>query len=107
MLELWEVLVPTITNEGKPIRTRFHRVWDEKVRALAGGLTVLTPAKGQWVSPEGATFVERMIPVRIACNSEQLEEIMKFTIDYYKQEAIFAYKISDTVRIYTKGMKDV
>ena len=103
MLELWEVLVPTITNEGKPIRTRFHRVWDEKVRALTNGLTVLTPAKGQWVSPEGDIFVERMIPVRIACTSEQLEEILKFTIEYYKQDAIFAYKISNAVRIYTKG----
>ena len=103
MLELWEVLVPTIRNNGEPIRTKFHRVWDEKVRALTSGLTILTPAKGQWVSPEGTTFEERMIPVRIACDKEQLDEILRFTVEYYEQEAIFAYKISDTVRIYEKG----
>lgn len=30
----WEILVPTQTNEGKPIRTRFHRVWDDKVEVI-------------------------------------------------------------------------
>lgn len=99
--ELWEVLIPTITNEGKPIRTRFHRVWDTKVRELTNGLTVLNVAKGQWVSPEGDIFEERMIPVRIACTEDQLNEILEFTIKYYDQKAIFAYKISDTVKIYT------
>lgn len=103
MLELWEVLVPTIRNNGKPIRTRFHRVWDKKVRALTNGLTVLTPAKGQWVSAEGELFEERMIPVRIACTGEQLSEVLKITADYYEQKAIFAYRISDTVKIYTRG----
>jgi hypothetical protein len=48
--ELWEVLVPTETGDGrggkKPIHTRYHKVWDAKVRAITGGLTVLTPAKG-------------------------------------------------------------
>jgi len=46
--ELWEVLVPTVRRVGgRPYRTRFHRVWDAKVRALTGGLTILTPVKGQ------------------------------------------------------------
>ena len=92
---MWEILVPTISNEGKPYRTRYHRVWDEKVRAIAGGLTILRPAVGQWVSPEGELFKERMIPVRIMCNREQIEEIIDITIKYYDQLAVLAYRVSD------------
>ena len=69
--ELWEILVPTQYPSGKPIRTRFHRVWDEKVRAITGGLTILAVAKGTWTSPDGEVFRERMIPVRIACQEDR------------------------------------
>ena len=65
---LWEILVPTISNDGKPFRTRFHRVWDEKVRQVAGGLTITPPVKGQWIGFNKDLFTERNIPVRIMCN---------------------------------------
>ncbi len=94
---LWEILVPTISNEGKPFRTRYHRVWDAKVRALTNGLTILTPAKGQWVSPAGDLYSERMIPVRILCTRSEIEKIVDLTMKYYNQLAILAYKISDEV----------
>ena len=93
---LWEILVPT-TKDGKPIRTRYHRVWDEKVRKITGGLTILQPAKGQWIAPDGELFTERMIPVRIAGSREQILKIMELTLAYYDQQAIFAYKVSDEV----------
>ena len=91
---MWEILVPTVSNEGKPFRTRYHRVWDNKVRTIAGGLTVLRPAIGQWVNPEGDLFKERMIPVRIMCSRDQIEEIIDITMKYYDQEAILAYMVS-------------
>lgn len=94
---LWEILVPTISNEGKPYRTRYHRVWDAKVRALANGLTILTPAKGQWISPTGELHAERMIPVRIYCTKTDIDKIVDLTMSYYNQLAILAYKISDDV----------
>lgn len=97
MKQLWEILVPTIHNDGKPIKTRFHRVWDQKVREISGGLTILNPARGQWISPEGQLFHERMIPVRIACTKNQIIDIMDMTAKYYEQKAIFAAKISDEV----------
>lgn len=101
MNELWEILVPTTHPiTGKPIRTRFHRVWDAKVRAISGGLTILTPTKGQWTPPEGSpntTLSERMIPVRIACTREQIEKIIDITLKYYEQECVMCYKISDEV----------
>ena len=101
--EMWEILVPTVMPNGKPIRTKFHKVWDQKVYAITGGLTVLTPTKGKWVCPEGSLFEERMIPVRVACTREQLNTIVDMTLTYYKQKAVLAYKISSEVIIKHKG----
>jgi hypothetical protein len=103
---LWEILVPTIMN-GKPIRTRYHRVWDKKVRAISGGLTILTPAKGHWVAPGGELFVERMIPVRVKCTEEEIDKISDFTARYYNQQAVMYYAISEKVciRQYMEGKR--
>jgi len=95
--ELWEIMVPTISNDGKPFRTRYHRVWDNKVRAIANGLTILHPVKGQWISSSGQLHSERNIPVRIACTRSQIIEIMRMTKVYYSQEEIMAYKVSEEV----------
>lgn len=95
---MWEILVPTIRRrDGKPIKVRFHRVWDSKVRAISGGLTILSPAKGQWIARDGELFVERMIPCRIMCTEEQINQIIDMTLVYYDQLAILAYRISDNV----------
>jgi len=105
-MELWEILVPTeMERDGlvKPIKTRYHKVWDSKVREIAGGLTISPPHKGQWLSPSGELFAERMIPVRIACTEEQMEKIMDFTMTYYNQLAVLAYRVSDKVLYKEKG----
>jgi hypothetical protein len=94
--ELWEILVPTVRNDGKPFRTRFHRVWDKKVEAISGGLTILTPGKGTWVH-EGQSIRERMIPVRVMCTREQIERIIDLTLEYYDQIAVMAYRVSDEI----------
>lgn len=99
---LWEILVPTVRNDGRPIRTRFHRVWDAKVRDISGGLTIMNATKGQWVGQDDELFDERMIPVRIIANEEQINEIIKLTIEYYDQQAVLAYKVSDDVRLVYK-----
>ena len=101
---MWEVLVPTVRNDGRYIKTRFHRVWDSKVRAITGGLTILPVNRGQWVSPSRKLFLERMIPVRIACKRSQLEEILNMTLKYYEQEAVLAYKVSEEVIIKHAGV---
>lgn len=94
---LWEILVPTVRNDGIPIHTRFHKVWDKKVYEITNGLTILNPTKGKWVSPDGKLFAERMIPVRIIATRDEIEKIIDFTMEYYEQEAILAYKISNEV----------
>lgn len=122
-VSMWEILVPTekriktsapeaggednalwpakyaLWEKQNAYTTRYHRVWDRKVRAITGGLTVLTPAKGQWVSPEGELYQERMIPVRIVATRDQIEQIIDLTIEYYDQLAVLCYKVSDEVII--------
>jgi hypothetical protein len=95
--EVWEIFVPTQLNCGKPIRTRQHREWDNRVRRITGGLTILSPAKGQWVAPDGTLFKERMIPVRIVCTRAEIEKIIDITMDFYDQLAMLAYKVSSEV----------
>ena len=77
--------------------TRYHRVWDEKVREITGGLTILTPAKGQWISPSGELHAERMIPVRMIATRDQINTIIDMTLEYYDQLAVLCYKLSDEV----------
>lgn len=96
MRQLWEILVPTMRNDGRPIRTRFHKVWDAKVREISGGLTIMPVAKGQWIFKE-MLFEERMIPVRIIATRDQIDKIIDMTMKYYEQLAVLAYKISDDV----------
>jgi hypothetical protein len=95
--KLWEILVPTVRNNGKPYRTRYHRVWDKMVRTISGGLTILPPSKGQWIAPDGTLFSERMIPVRILATSEEMDRIIDMTIVYYDQIAVLAYVVSSEV----------
>jgi len=96
---IWEILVPTVMPNGKPIRTKQHREWDSRVRRITGGLTVLPVAKGQWVSPDDELHAERMIPVRIACNQRKMNTISDMTAWFYRQEAVMFYRISDEVHI--------
>lgn len=119
---MWEILVPTEKRVKSPrptsqdvapgsdyaealeqwqkrnsYTTRYHRVWDEKVRVITGGLTILQPAKGQWVSPDGELFQERMIPVRIVATRPQINTIIDLTMAYYDQLAVLCYRVSDEV----------
>lgn len=99
MSELWEILVPCQYNTGKPVRTKHHKEWDKVVRSITGGLTVMSPVKGQWICSQGNLFSERMIPVRVACSEEKIKKIIDFSLTHYRQLAIMAYRISDKVLI--------
>ena len=86
MKMIWEILVPTERRlePGKYYSTRYHKVWDGMVRNITDGLTVMAPARGQWVSPTGELFQERMIPVRIVATREEIEKVIDLTIKYLR-----------------------
>lgn len=96
---LWEILVPCQYNDGTPVRTRHHKSWDEKVRRVAGGLTVMKPATGQWVH-EGKVYHDRTIPVRVLCTDAQMGKIVQMTMLHYEQLAVIAYVISERAEIF-------
>lgn len=119
-LRLFEILVPTKmfpanqlgvvdweSEEMVPATTAHHRVWDSFVRNISGGLTILSPAKGQWIlnaesrsvlkTKDGVLFEERVIPVRIACTQEDMEKIGKFTLKHYRQVEVMYYAVSDEI----------
>lgn len=95
---LWEILVPVTSDQGQ-IPVSHHRIWDESVRAISGGLTILKTARGYWVSPSGDLFVETMIPVRIFCSEDEIDRVADLTAKHYDQEAVMYYRISDKVII--------
>ncbi len=99
MAELWEIFVPSAFNDGAEVNIEHHRLWDDHVRGIAGGLTILKSAKGVWESPDGTIFREKMIPVRIFCSEVEINEISDFTMQHYDQHAVMAYRVSDHVII--------
>jgi hypothetical protein len=99
MQRLYEILVPR-TKDKTPIPDSHHHIWDEFVRSMPGGLTIMKSAKGQWVDPtNGTLFKEPMIPVRVYCRPEQIESIANFTARHYEQKAVMYYVISTEVTI--------
>lgn len=94
---LWEILVPNYDNLGQKYELDYHHKWDDKVRNITGGLTILKTAKGQWLNSDGKLFAEEMIPVRIYCSSKDISDIVNITINHYAQEAVLAYEISNNV----------
>lgn len=94
--QFWEVLVPTVRNNGRPIRTRFHNVWDAGVEKICGGMTIYHPAKGSWLH-EDKQYKERMIPVRVLATDEQIRRVVAFTAEYYDQIEVLAYRVSDKI----------
>lgn len=103
MKVLYEVLVPTMYGDTQtPIGTRHHKHWDVRVQAISGGLTILSPARGKWIY-KGVEYPERVIPVRIMCTEPQINEIVRITIEHYRQEAVMYYVLSNDVHIVHRG----
>jgi len=95
--ELWEILVPASNNKTMRFSYAHHKLWDAKVKEISGGVTIMQVAKGEWISPTGQLYVDRVIPCRVICTEEQISEIVDFTIEHYQQEAVLAYRISTNV----------
>jgi hypothetical protein len=74
--------------------------WDKRVRKISNGLTILPPAKGQWVNEkDGTLYVERVIPVMIIATADQMKKISKITAKHYDQIAVMYFKMSSESHI--------
>ncbi len=93
---VWEILVPAENNSGVEFTLEHHKKWDEFVKNLTGGLTIMKSAKGQWIYNK-KTYFDKVIPCRIACSPKKIKKIIDFTIKHYEQKAVYAYKVSKTV----------
>jgi len=94
-MNLYEILVPTKYGDTiRPIRTRHHKEWDKVIRSLSGGLTILSPAKGQWIDRD-QLYEERVIPVRIMCTEAIMKRVVQFTLKHYRQKAVMFFLVSD------------
>ena len=102
---MWEILVPTNFRWGQTVPAEYHREWDGRVRSITGGLTIMHPAKGEWVCGEedGTVFREPMIPVRVWATRKQMDRIAEITLDHYDQLAVMFYHISDEVLIVSRA----
>lgn len=101
---MWEILVPYNNNKGEKYPIEHHHKWDDYVKKISGGLTIHKVAKGQWINPfNGMLLKDRMIPVRIICAENEIENIIQFTINHYDQQAVLAYEISNNVKIRYKN----
>ncbi len=99
---LWEILVP-VWSKG------VMEDWKEKVISISKGLTVCKKVKGYWLDPDfvedriyypkanQAVIKESMLPVRVACNREQMTQIATYTKEFFKQESLMYYRLSDEV----------
>ena len=104
-INLYEVLVPASFGKSR-FTYEHHKEWDAFVLEIAGGLTIMRGAKGEWINPSGKIFRDRIIPCRVACTAEQLDKIINFTIKHYDQEAVMAYRIGKEVIIkYAPGQR--
>ena len=91
--------MPTHSNEKIEFPIEYNHQWDEQVRNITGGLTILGLAKGSWIDPSGKICTENIIPVRISCTKNNIEKIIDLTIKHYDQQAVLAYQISSDVKI--------
>lgn len=94
-LIVWEIFVPNSFALTK------HKAWDKKVREISNGLTIYKPVRGHWLGDDGIVE-ETMIPVRIACSTEQIDKIAAIMLEHYEQQAVMYYLITDKVFIKTK-----
>ena len=97
---LWQIFVPAYDNNGNEIPVSHHQKWDDKIKDIAGGLTINKKSRGIWISQTGTIFKEEMIPVLVYCSYHDISSVIAvITKRHYDQEAVMFYKVSDEVYI--------
>lgn len=83
------------TDEAGKFTDLFHADFFYQVLSRTNGYSILPEVEGVWQPELGRICREKMIPVRIACTSEQIAEIAEFAKSHYDQEAIFVLELGE------------
>jgi len=101
--EMWEFLLPMINVARHRITFTEYLEWGNEVKKITTGLVLLPFENASWCDSDGVLFKDGMVPVRVTCNKEHVQDIIELTLTYYQQPAIMAYKISDTCVVRNSG----
>lgn len=96
--KLWEMLIPE-----KYLKSKQFNLWQQLIHEISGGITILSTAKGTWISPNGELLNDAMIPVRFIATETEAQTIAELSLVYFEQQAIMYYKISDQPLIIYKN----
>jgi hypothetical protein len=103
-MRLYEILVPVRDNTGTLIPQDTHKLLADRIVTIAGGVTLCEPVFGCWRNPDtGQVQGERMIPLRVACNSHDQWPlvIIECQLAYPDQQELMSYVVGEDV-VFTK-----
>lgn len=97
---LYEILIPAYSNEGKRFPVNSTAEWLGELVAASGGYTEYPAVKGAWVG-NGKMFYDTNIPYRVLVTRADFVRLLGIAKKKFNQEAIFGYKVSEEVLIYS------
>lgn len=97
---LYEILVPAYSNEGKKFSVLAWANWEGFLVSRSGGFTKLSEVSGVWVD-EDKVYKDTNIPYRALLTRPDYIEALKYAKETFNQKAIFSYEVSEKVLIYS------
>jgi hypothetical protein len=95
---LWNILIPCADNSGRKFPLFVRRMWNEQVRRMTDGMSIMQAITGEWRNPENGRIVrEKMIPVSLLMTQREIAELAQFTRTLFKQNCVMYYRVSSEV----------
>lgn len=102
MTRYYEILIPRLTNSGARYQNNEHGRFEDAVFRAAGGFSALPEVAGAWRNSNGKAFWECMIPYRIMCHEQTMQQLIAEAFRLFgDQEAIFCADIGHG-HVYTR-----
>lgn len=100
-MQLWQILIPTMDNEGTPFTPKDYDDFANLVIKEVGvtGLTMLPRGTGYWVGSNKQVQHELTIPILIGCVEHEVQIATRLVAEQFKQKAVTYWKVSDAFYI--------
>lgn len=109
-MKLYEILLPVTTNTGEGCMVDVVDVVDflERIGEMAGGFTQCPRVQGFWRDGTRGTYMEEMIPVRVACEPQVWRNIVSLAlVTFADQKSIMSYVLSEDVTFTARNRRRV